>query len=51
MKERKQITLRVPEEVYEALKSEADQKLLSIHEMIMIAIDYFLERKSSDTGE
>ena len=37
--ERKQITLRVPEDVYEALKSEATQKGITINEVILLKIN------------
>lgn len=37
--ERKQITLRVPEEVYEALKSEAKQKGITVNELILLKIN------------
>lgn len=51
MKGRKQITLRMPKEQYEALKKESKKIGISTHEMIIHAISFFLERKLSDTDE
>lgn len=45
MKERKQITLRIPDGVYEALKEEAERMGISTHELIMWAIDYYRSHK------
>ena len=48
--ERKQITLRLPEKMYEALKQETERTGISVHELIVFAINEFLD-KSSHTCE
>ena len=37
--ERKQITLRIPERVYEALVTEAEEKGITVNELILLRIN------------
>lgn len=37
--ERKQITLRIPDEVYEALRVEAKEKGITVNELILIKVN------------
>lgn len=37
--ERKQITLRIPDKVYEALRAEAEGKGIAINELILLKIN------------
>ena len=38
MEERKQITLRLPDKVYEALRAEAKEKGLTVNDLILLRI-------------
>lgn len=42
MNDRKQITLRIPDEVYEALKDSGEQIGLNIKSMILLAVAFEL---------
>ena len=46
MEAEKKMTLRLPIEVYEAIKSEAERQDRSIHNMILVAVKEYLAAKS-----
>lgn len=45
---KKQITLRLPDEVYGQLQQESERKGISTHEFIMFILSYYLEHKPKD---
>lgn len=46
----KQLTLRIPDEIYGALKEESKRIGISVSELILYAIDRLLDCKTLDTG-
>ena len=48
--DKKQITLRIPDEIHEALKKESERMGISVTELVMYAIDCLLDKLSNTDG-